>query len=524
MWRFNFSKSELPKFDSATSEYEIADFVDQAEQLKKPSASLASLLDERKSFYQGRGSNEVFRIQGYVMAALELHGLVDTALPIVFETLESSMNIYMIAAAARAVRGMEQPNSKVIPFLLAAINNVYYRDDTVAFDCYTPTWPLTNATTALKEIFFTFQWLAPVAKEAVPKLEEWLKTNALNQSDKDLLITTIGIINSAQQKQEDCCDLPMQAPMRAGNISRKELLNIKLQDQDGQALTYGTFFRNQPSVLVFFYTRCDNHNKCSLTINKLGKLQKIIQEKGLSEKIKTAAISYDPAFDGPKQLKLYGLQRHQEFDERNRNFSLLDYEQMPKLLNYFSSSVNYFGRLVNKHQIELYLIDQDGYPVKKFVRLQWDPLVVVEELERHLNRAQHKWKVFLQRMGTMIGSTFITLLIAFFPKCPFCWAAYLSLLGVAGLSSIPYSPWLLPLLCIFLATHVWFLWRRAAKRKQWSPFWVTLIGIGMLIVSGPILQMKELMFFGMSFMVCGSLLNSMPAGQKFIHTKIENTV
>lgn len=509
MWKFNFSSTELPAFDSGTSELDIAAFVDQASKLKKPSTTLAALLDERESFYHGRGSNEVFRIQGYIMAALEHHGLVNSALPIVFETLESSMNIYMVAASAKAIRGMDQPNSRVIPFLLSAINNVYYRDDTVAFNCYSPRWPLTNGTTALKEIFLTFQWLAPVAKDAVPKLEEWLKSNALNRSDSELLTATIAFIKRAEPKEEECCDLTLQAPPRVGNISRSALLNIRLQDQDGQALTYGTFFRNHPSVLVFFYTRCDNHNKCSLTINKLGKLQKMIRENGLSDKIKTAAISYDPSYDGPRQIKLYGLQRHQEFNEFNRNFSVLDHEQMPKLLNYFSSSINYFGRLVNKHQIELYLIDENGYPIKKFVRLQWDPAIVLEELKRHLVEPRNKWITSAKRVGTVLASSLATILVAFFPKCAFCWAAYISLLGVAGLSSIPYSPWLLPVLCAFLIAHVGFLWRRASRKKQWYPFYLTLIGIVLLILCGPILQINQIMYVGMSLMIFGSLLNSM---------------
>src|SRR5690554_5259800 len=107
---FNSLKSQLPEFDSSTSEYEIAAFVDQSALLKKASAHLAALLDERKPFYQGRGSNEVFRIQGYIIASFERYGLINKALPFVLETLESSMSIYMVAASAKAIRGMERPN------------------------------------------------------------------------------------------------------------------------------------------------------------------------------------------------------------------------------------------------------------------------------------------------------------------------------------------------------------------------------------------------------------------------------
>ena len=45
---------------------------------------------------------------------------------------------------------------------------------------------------------------------------------------------------------------------------------MELEDQDGARVTFGEFFAGKPSVVAFFYTRCDNPNKCSLTITKLG--------------------------------------------------------------------------------------------------------------------------------------------------------------------------------------------------------------------------------------------------------------
>jgi protein SCO1/2 len=61
--------------------------------------------------------------------------------------------------------------------------------------------------------------------------------------------------------------------------------------------------------VVFFYTRCDNPNKCSLTVTKLARLQKSIVEEQLEGLLRTAAITYDPAYDLPPRLKAYGDNR-----------------------------------------------------------------------------------------------------------------------------------------------------------------------------------------------------------------------
>jgi protein SCO1/2 len=56
---------------------------------------------------------------------------------------------------------------------------------------------------------------------------------------------------------------------------------VELEDQDGARVKFGEFFTGKPSVVAFFYTRCDNPNKCSLTITKLGRLQRRLAELGL---------------------------------------------------------------------------------------------------------------------------------------------------------------------------------------------------------------------------------------------------
>ena len=62
------------------------------------------------------------------------------------------------------------------------------------------------------------------------------------------------------------------------------------EDHNGESITFREFFRGQPSVVVFFYTRCDNPMKCSLTVEKLARVQKLLEAQGLADQIHTQRL------------------------------------------------------------------------------------------------------------------------------------------------------------------------------------------------------------------------------------------
>jgi protein SCO1/2 len=129
-------------------------------------------------------------------------------------------------------------------------------------------------------------------------------------------------------------------------------------------------FAGRPSVVVFFYTRCTNPNKCSLTITKLARLQSAITDRGLAGQIRTAAITYDPEFDLPPRLRAYGENRAVTFDDHNR--LLRTTKGFRTLSRYFGLGVNYGPAVVNRHRIEAFVLDDAGRMAVSFTRLQWD--------------------------------------------------------------------------------------------------------------------------------------------------------
>src|SRR6476659_356861 len=118
------SKStDAGRLDHETSEAEFAALIDRARR-ELDRQLLLELLPERIPVYQGRSANTVTRMRGYLLAAFEEAGLPEGALPYVLEELESGRNAYLVAAAARALRGRESRSSDAVPFLLKAIANI----------------------------------------------------------------------------------------------------------------------------------------------------------------------------------------------------------------------------------------------------------------------------------------------------------------------------------------------------------------------------------------------------------------
>jgi hypothetical protein len=107
-----------------------------------------------------------------------------------------------------------------------------------------------------------------------------------------------------------------------------------------------------------------------------------------------------------------------------------------------------------------------------------------------------------------IPSIILSILVAFFPKCPMCWAVYMSMLGSFGIAKIPYMAWLLPVFLIFLGVHLWILYKKIAE-KGYGPFVLSIMGFGFLSLGKMLLVNEQwILFCGMLFLFSGSIWNS----------------
>jgi protein SCO1/2 len=209
---------------SDTSEEQIIEFVQAIKDIPSQNMLLVPLLAERHALYKNKGANQVSRLRGYILSTFEKSGLPDEALPFVLEDLENSRSAYVVAAAAKALRGIKSPTVQVVPYLLKAIINMRYIDDAVTFETYKPQWPLENYTFALKEICITFQWLGAYAKGALDELGRLIDEDALPLSFE---ITTeikkaIRCITEDQREVNICCELPPSGEALTGSTTCTE--------------------------------------------------------------------------------------------------------------------------------------------------------------------------------------------------------------------------------------------------------------------------------------------------------------
>lgn len=106
-----------------------------------------------------------------------------------------------------------------------------------------------------------------------------------------------------------------------------------------------------------------------------------------------------------------------------------------------------------------------------------------------------------------LPSVLLSVLVAFFPKCPMCWAVYMSMLGSLGLSGLGYPPWLLPLLLVLMLLHLLLLFKKARK-EGYRPFLLSLTGTALLLSARFIFPAEQwLLYLALAFIVTASLLH-----------------
>lgn len=509
---------------SSSSEDQFAEFVDSVRASSSSDGKqLLCLLHERHPVYLGRSTKSVERMRGYLMATFESTGLPANALPFVLESLESTFDPYAVGGAARAVRGMSSSHPQVAHYLVKAIFNTWRADQPVSYESYRVQWPLDSFTTAVGEILRSLEWMGGAASGVVPDLE-LLVEQCHDQFDGmtlECLKATLQVIRGDTENHiDDCCQLPSAITKISSQRSSAKDLNPVLEDQNGEQIKWQDFFRNKYSVLAFFYTRCNNPRKCTLTIQTLVAIQCALKSNNLGGRVKTAAITYDSTYDTSSALQAYGEARQFAFSKNHRMFRIPN--GFENVVDKMDLGVNFRGEVVNHHRIEFFLLDPQGELVRTFVRLKVEPSQVIEAIREELSLTQstkpedsrllpapRTSRVF-GSLGSNALAIVLPILIALFPKCPLCWASYMSLLGVAGIGTIPYSPWILPIIIGFLGGNLWIMYRSAHVRNGMLPFYLCSAGsIALFSIWATGGQAQLLFWPGFGFLLLGSMLNSL---------------
>ena len=463
-------------------------------------------LNERNAIYTNRGSNELIQVKGFILADFEHCGTPGECLPYIREELQAGDHPYLIAAAAKALRGYHPPVQEALAWLLCPFANLL-GDDAFTFDSPDPKMNGKKQTTAFAELFETFKWYGPYAIDYAERLVALSKSKNISftAAQQKSLRNTVNIIRSAAiTEQSPCCEVRQQS-FRGIYPKVADRSGITIEDQDGKNLPFNEFFTGKPTLLTFFYTSCMNPAKCSLTINRLGCLQKEIRAR-YGESIKIAAISYDSTFDEPYRLKHYGINRGFTFDDESRFFRITG--GMELLSHMLGLGVHYKDGIVVMHGLGLYILDTNANVTASFQRKLWEQAEVLELLASAFSDktpTRHRQLQPLRQLSSILAGVGI----AFFPKCPFCLMIYLSALGISGATTMKLGPYLLPAVILFAGLNVFLLFKRCKRGSSYLPLYVMLGGM-ILVLTAHFTTSIPLKTFGLILIFAAAVFNSIP--------------
>ena len=112
-------------------------------------------------------------------------------------------------------------------------------------------------------------------------------------------------------------------------------------------------------------------------------------KRGLAEQIRTAAITYDPAFDTPQRLRGYAKNRGVLMNAGHRMLRAIG--GINALRAHFKLGVNFIASLVNRHRIEVYLLDAAGGIAASFERIHWNEEQILDRAASLLSEERPKF-------------------------------------------------------------------------------------------------------------------------------------
>jgi cytochrome oxidase Cu insertion factor (SCO1/SenC/PrrC family) len=347
---------------------------------------LVAMLAEQSPVYQGLGAGEAERIRGFVLASFEKVGLPETALPFVLEELQTGLNPYTVAAAAKGLRGGGRISDVALTLLGIAALRIENNDDNVQHETFDPGDRAPARTSALAEIVRTIGLSGASAQRLRGTLDEIADRGNISPEVATAIVQARQDLSGELAGHFCCSASPAIATTASASPTRQNdnpaIGDLALEDQSGATFRYADFFHGRPSVLTFFYTRCMNPKKCSLTVSKLAGLQRRLAQRDIGQQMNLAAFTYDPAYDRANRLQTYGLERGFRFDARNRFVRTA--ASFEPVQTKFGLGVGFGPATVNQHSVDLLILNSNGEAVRQFSRVQWDEADVLEALNEVL--------------------------------------------------------------------------------------------------------------------------------------------
>ena len=371
---------------------------------------ISSMLSYQAEIYQDRDKWEVLRLRSYVLLTLGEIGFPDSAIPILEDALayvDERMNVLEVASAVKVVGNLGVQGSRFGESIISAYNRVF-ADEEFSLNRYELGFSKDEATTTQIEIIRSLGKICNKKDDYAMKfLNSVLGSSGDFGIDKRVITEARRSLDIILQKKSEkgflknlsrfcSCNKKKQSVETPGIFNgiendpyieakdRKEVINknISLTDHDGIKKKF-TELIDRPTLLTFFYTRCQNDAKCSATISQLASLQNHLNSLSLNNKVRLVAITFEPQHDSPDLLKRYLTDRGVKLGSEAMAIKL-DTEGHQALMEELLVPVGYNSGWVNGHGIEAVLLDKDKRIVRKYNSLFWNTSELLSDFTRLL--------------------------------------------------------------------------------------------------------------------------------------------
>lgn len=203
------------------------------------------LLHSKHPFYKGKSTEEITNCKGYIFSLFEKIGTDNNSLPYIIEALEISSSPFLVAAAAKSIRGLERSIPQLAHVLIEGFYSIQGIDQEVSFK--TDFKEEIAQTTAINEILVTLKWFGKDIVYLLPELKVIEKEFAsiLEQKNMYILKDTIQYLENVNQPSIDYSELSLEECYDNNSYSFLNKTLIKKSDKSFTKNLFGKFSFNQ---------------------------------------------------------------------------------------------------------------------------------------------------------------------------------------------------------------------------------------------------------------------------------------
>jgi protein SCO1/2 len=266
--------------------------------------------------FGGLSTREAERRRAEIFASLGADELPADLWPVVREELRTSLSPTVLAGVARAIRLSQAARPDIVNLMKQAVERISRNDEYVAFAS-------DNGST--------------------------LRLKATQE-----MAATIAALSNRSVR---CCGdsgQPETPVEQSTTLLAPAMLGVIVETQSGTRHRLTDLLCGQRTIFAFFYTRCMNPAKCSLTVTRLAAIARDLEQSGPFPDLQVLACTYDPDFDLAFRLEAYGRDRGFPFTERSMLLRCVDSWEV--LRTAFRLRVGYSATTVNDHARDVFLV------------------------------------------------------------------------------------------------------------------------------------------------------------------------